>query len=204
MANGRVSTNSTKFFDWGREFVDDWWVDGRVSVDSVKCFNQAMRIHRRSMPNGQVSAYLEKCSVPPREKTDGRWRKEGDDVSCHVNIHVSCHINQNIMLESMCHATSMSMCHATSTNRDGRWLMIGCWLNGRSVSSANRDGWRPMVNYRMLIEWEKCFVSQRGLSMDDGRVGLLVVCFKWLLREMTEGWWPTVGCQGDSRSILVW
>jgi hypothetical protein len=82
--------------------------------------------------------------VHAKEMVHGKWRKVGDDMSCHINIHVSCQINQSVMLYSMCHATSTSTCHSTSTNK---WSMannqVG-WI-GEVFSLVKRNGLWPMV-----------------------------------------------------------
>jgi hypothetical protein len=51
-----------------------------------KCFGCKWK---SSMADGRVSTVSARCSGHPREMTDGRWRKEGDEMSCHANIHMS-------------------------------------------------------------------------------------------------------------------
>lgn len=74
-----------------------WWSMGRwLGVD---WFGEVFQTKQEKSPiaNGSMVGCrpnLARCSGHLRESIDGWWRKEGDDVSCHVSIHVSCHVIQ--------------------------------------------------------------------------------------------------------------
>jgi hypothetical protein len=71
MVDGRVSTNSTKYWSRSREIVDGRWVDGRESANSIKSFDQEIESVNCRWANGRSSAESTRCSSRLREIEDG-------------------------------------------------------------------------------------------------------------------------------------
>ena len=165
------------------------------------------------------------CSSHLRETVDGRWRRQGDNVSfhviiqvsCHVNIHVSCHIiqvhNSLWCVISCQHICAFPCHHFPRQPRSGWWSMIG--LTKLKKCFISQRGW-PIANVMMVGHWLNwwwaSFTSKIcWQSMSNGWFGWFDVVLWIGCQEnglMADGWVSSLGkmlcmSKGKCRSSII-
>jgi hypothetical protein len=98
-------------------------------------------------PDGCTSTDLAGCSGCPRESIDDQWREEGDDVSCHFNIHMLCHVNQIDTSRSRV-IPHQQLSHQPKGLADNRWLGQPIW----EVSSTVIEDCRSLMGQWLGIK----------------------------------------------------
>jgi len=110
--------------------------------------------------------------------------KEGDDVLCHVTIHMSCHFSTHMS----CHANIVYMSGKGWSIVDGQGSVR--FVNNIGLSGKMTDNQWPMIRHQH-ISWVT--FGLRRKTFDD----------RWSMIEHQRDWWEGLVCKGNHRSSIA-